>query len=61
MKICLPYIRLLGSCPRAQESMLMLDAAKIDYVWDKDTANKWKSETESPKKICLLDNYLYSS
>jgi glutathione S-transferase len=39
-----------GLAARAQESMLMLDAAKIDYVWDKDTANKWKSETESPKE-----------
>ncbi len=35
---------------RAQEAMLMLDAAKIDYVWDTDTADKWKSETESPKE-----------
>ena len=39
-----------GLAARGQESMLMLDAAKIDYVWDKDTANKWKSETESPKE-----------
>ena len=29
-----------GLAARGQESMLMLDAAKIDYVWDKDTANK---------------------
>ena len=39
-----------GLTARAQEAMLMLDAAKIDYVWDKDTANKWKSETDSPKE-----------
>ena len=39
-----------GLTARAQEAMLMLDAAKIDYLWDKDTANKWKSETDSPKE-----------
>ena len=34
---------------RAQEAMLMLDAAGIEYVWDDAPANKWKQE-DSPKK-----------
>lgn len=33
---------------RAQEAMLMLDAAKIDYVWDDEPAKRWK-EKDSPK------------
>ena len=35
---------------RAQEAMLMLDAANIKYVWDDEPAKRWKSETDSPKK-----------
>lgn len=35
---------------RSQESMLMLDAAKIEYLWDDEPANLWSSETKSPKE-----------
>jgi glutathione S-transferase len=34
---------------RAQEAMLMLDAAQINYIWDAEPAKRWK-EKDSPKQ-----------
>ena len=44
---------------RTQEAMLMLDAAKIEYVWDDERKNK--KEEDSPKKSMPFGQLPYFS
>ncbi|RZD40951.1 MAG: hypothetical protein CXT73_05865 [Methanobacteriota archaeon] len=36
---------------RAQEAMLMLDAAEINYVWDEEPAKRWKEEDSTKQNM----------
>ena len=39
---------------RSQEAMLMLDAAKIEYVWDDEPTKRWKEEDSLKKSLNFL-------